>query len=50
MRSMCALAQVVMAKGDCKWKERMADNNMRIEDDGRHVNDARDFMCPKRAG
>ena len=39
-----------MARWDCKWKERMGDNNLVVDDDGRYVDDARDFMYPIRAG
>ena len=34
LRSMCALSRVVMARWDCKWKERMQQNNIKVEDDG----------------
>ena len=41
LRSTCALARVVMAKWDIKWKARMTDSNVKLEDDGRFVDDAR---------
>ena len=47
---MCALARVVMARLDCKWKERMGENNIEVEEDGRFVDDARNFMYPIRPG
>jgi hypothetical protein len=50
LRSMCALARVVMGRLDIKWKERFKDNNLVIEDDGRYVGDARVYMYPVRAG
>ena len=50
LRSTCALARVVMASWDCKWKARMTDNNIKVEDDGRFVDDARVFLYPIRPG
>ena len=45
---MCALAKVVMGRWDIKWNKRMAAHNIRVEDDGRLVDDARVFMYPLR--
>ena len=39
-----------MARWDIKWKERMAKNNLTIEDDGRFVDDARVFLYALRPG
>jgi hypothetical protein len=50
LRSMCALARVVMARWDCKWKARMTENNIVVEDDGRFVDDARVFLYAVRPG
>ena len=50
LRSTCALARVVMARWDIKWKERMEKNNLEIGGDGRYVDDARVFLYPVRAG
>ena len=50
LRSTCALARVVMAKWDIKWKARMDRMNIKVEDDGRYVDDARVFMYPLRPG
>ena len=50
LRSTCALSRVVMARWDCKWKERMQQSNIKVEDDGRFVDDARVFMYPVRPG
>ena len=33
-----------------KWKERVKSNNIRVEDDGRYVDDARVFLFSIRAG
>ena len=32
LRSTCTLIRVVMGRWDCKWKERMATNNVKVED------------------
>jgi hypothetical protein len=48
LRSMCALARVVMGRWDCKWKKRMVSNNIKVEDDGRFVDDACVFIYPIR--
>ena len=50
LRSTCALARVVMGRWDIKWKERVADCNIQVEDDGRFVDDARNFLYPLRPG
>ena len=50
LRSTCALSRVVMARWDEKWKSRMQESNIKVEDDGRYVDDARVFMFPIRAG
>ena len=50
LRSTYALARVVMGRWDAKWKERMMSSNIKVEDDGRYVDDARMFMYPLRAG
>ena len=50
LRSTCALARVAMARWDCKWKARMSNNNIKVEDDGRFVDDARVFLYPMRPG
>ena len=50
MRSMCALARVVMARRDCKWKARMSQENVELEDNGRFMDNARVFMYPVRPG
>jgi hypothetical protein len=50
LRSTCALSRVVMARWDCKWKARMTESNLRVEDDGRYVDDARVFMYAVRPG
>ena len=50
MHSTCALSRVVMGRWDQKWKSRMVDNNVKIEDDGRFVDDARAFLYAIRAG
>ena len=50
LRSTCALSRVVMARWDEKWKARMQSSNIKVEDDGRYVDDARVFMYPVRAG
>ena len=50
LRSTCALSRVVMARWDEKWKARMQSSNIKVEDDGRYVDDARVFMYPIRAG
>jgi hypothetical protein len=50
LRSTCALARVVMGRWDVKWKETVKSSNIRVEDDGRYVDDARVFMYPIRAG
>ena len=47
---MCAVARVVMARWDCKWKARISQENVEVEDDGRFVDDARVFMYPVRPG
>ena len=39
-----------MARWDYKWKERMGENNIEVEEDGRFVDDARNFMYPIRPG
>ena len=50
LRSTCALARVVMGRWDCKWKKRMNSCNIKVEDDGRFVDDARVFLYPIRPG
>ena len=50
LRSTCALARVVMGRWDCKWKKRMASNNIKVEDDGKFVDDARIFLYSIRPG
>ena len=50
LRSMCALARVVMGRWDIKWNKRMAAHNFKVEDDGLFVDDARVFMYPVRPG
>ena len=50
LRSTCALARVVMARWDIKWKNRVAESNIQVEDDGRFVDDARNFLYPLRPG
>ena len=50
LRSTCALSRVVMARWDEKWKARMTSANLKVEDDGRFVDDARAFMYPLRPG
>ena len=50
MRSTCALSRVVMGRWDQKWKSRMANSNVKVEDDGRFVDDARAFLYAIRAG
>ena len=50
LRSTCALARVLMGRWDIKWKERMRDSNLEVEDDVRFVDDARIFTYSLRAG
>ena len=50
LHSTCVLAIVVMTRWDCKWKERMGENNLRVDEDGRMVDDAKNFMYPVRPG
>jgi hypothetical protein len=33
-----------MGRWDQKWKSRMANSNVKVEDDGRFVDDARAFL------
>ena len=40
LRSTLVLARVVMGRWDIKWKERMNDCNLEVEDEGRFVDDA----------
>ena len=44
LRSTCALACVVMARWDMKWKSRLESNNVELEEDGRYVDDARAYL------
>ena len=46
LRSTYALALVVMGRWNMKWKKKVKTNNIRVEDDGRYVDDARVFMFP----
>jgi hypothetical protein len=39
-----------MGRWDCKWKKRMASNNIKVEDDGRFVDDARIFLYSIKPG
>merc|ERR1711940_165359 len=50
LRSTCALARVVMGRWDIKWKERLAESKIEMEDDGRYVDDARSYLYPVRPG
>ena len=50
LRSTCALSRVVMGRWDVKWNTRMTANNIKVEEDGRFVDDARVFMFPVRPG
>ena len=50
LRSTCALARVVMARWDMKWKAAVKSRNIQVEDDGRYVDDERAFLYPLRAG
>ena len=50
LRSTCALARVVMARWDMKWKDRIKSSNIELEEDGRYVDDARAYLYPIRPG
>ena len=50
LRSTCAVARVVMARWDIKYKERLAAANILTELDGRYVDDGRLVLYPVRAG
>ena len=39
-----------MGRWDVKWNDRMTANNIKVEDKGRFVDDARVFMYPVRPG
>ena len=48
--SPCALARVVMGRWDIKWKSKLSDSMVELEDDGRYVDDARAYLYPIRPG
>ena len=50
LRSTCAVARVVMARWDVKFKTRLEDNSIRSELDGRYVDDGRLVLYAIRAG
>ena len=50
LRSTCAVARVVMARWDQKFKERLKMANIRSELDGRYVDDGRLVLYPIRSG
>ena len=39
-----------MGRWDIKWKQRVNNSNVELEDDGRYVDDARAYMYPIRPG
>ena len=50
LRSTCAIARVVMARHGIQWKQRMEDNNIKLEGFGFYVDDGRIFLYPLRPG
>ena len=50
LRSTCAVARVVMARWDQKFKSRLEQVNIKSELDGRYVDDGRLVLYPLRAG
>ena len=50
LRSTCAVARVVMARWDSKFKKRLQEINLRTELDGRYVDDGRLVLYPVRPG
>ena len=41
---------MVSGRWDQKWKEQLEEVNLKTEEDGRYVDDARAFMYPIRPG